>query len=343
MRRGQDERQELAETIGAGGYHLLRAVSAAGAPVGLRQLTAVQVLRQAWLQQDYVQDEQIHCRAVGNVPPAMQMIQSPDDLEAHYSQKRMQEWGGYNAHLTETYDDDAPHLIVNMETTVATVPDSTMNNTIHAHLAQKGLLPGEHLLDPGYVDAGNLTAAQQDHAVALVGPVAWDTFWQAQTQQGFDIACFSIDWDPTRRLVRRVMWSPGHDAYGNEVIDVRFAGADCADCPVRQQCMQAVTVPRGLKLRVRAQHKALQPGRQHQTTAAFKAADAKRRGIEGAIALATGPYELRRTLYLGLARTHLQNIFTALAINLAQIAAWWAGKPRGQTRVTRFTALATHS
>ena len=108
----------------------------------------------------------------GNLPPAAQMIQSPYDPEAQYAQKRTQEWVGYKAHLTETCDDDAPHLIVNVETTVATAPDSAMTATIHTHLAQKDLLPGEHLLDAGYVDAGNLTAAQQDHAVTLVGPVA---------------------------------------------------------------------------------------------------------------------------------------------------------------------------
>ena len=38
-----------------------------------------------------------------------------------------------------------------------------------------------------------------------------------------------------------------------------------------------------------------------------------------------------------MAKTHLQNIFTALVINLARVAAWWAGKPRAQTRLTRFT------
>ena len=74
--------------------------------------------------------------------------------------KRTQEWVGYKAHLTETCDEDAPHPIVNVETTVAPAPDSVMPATIHTHLAAKGLLPSEHLLDAGYVDAGNLAAAQ---------------------------------------------------------------------------------------------------------------------------------------------------------------------------------------
>jgi transposase len=68
----------------------------------------------------------------------------------------------------------------------------------------------------------------------------------------------------------------------------------------------------------------------------------KRAGIEGTLALATEPYGLRRTRYIGLAKTHLQHIFIALALNLARVAAWWAGKPRAQTRLTKFSALRPH-
>jgi transposase len=344
--KGQEERQALVAQIGADGYHLLQAVYAATAPAELRQLAAVQVLRQVWLQQYYREDGRIHWREAGNLPPATHMIQSPYDPEARYAQKRTQDWVGYKVHLTETCDDDTPHLIVNVETTLAPVSDGDMPATIHTHLAEKDLLPSEHLLDAGYVDAGNLIAAHQDHAVTLVGPVARDTSWQAQTGQGFDSACFAIDWAagtvtcPQGKRSR--VWSPSQDAYGNEVIDVRFAKRDCADCPVRQQCTRAATQPRHVKLRPRAQLEALQLARQRQTTLAFKVAYAKRRGIEGTIALATEPYGLRRTRYIGLAKTHLQNIFIALAINLARLAAWWAGRLRAQTRVTKFTALRAH-
>ena len=187
------------------------------------------------------------------------------------------------------------------------------------------------------MDAGNLTTAQQDFGVDLVGPVACDTSWQARTQQGFDVACFRIDWDAQAATCpqgqRSRVWSPSHDAYGNEVIDVRSPGpivrtAPCASSARRQPRGPAISDSRG-----RAQHEALQLARQRQATAAFKAAYAKRAGIEGTIALATEPYGLRRTRYIGLAKTHLQNIFIALAINLARVAAWWAGKPRAETPV----------
>ena len=67
--KGQDERQALAERIGADGYHLLGAVYAAGAPAELRQLAAVAVLRQVWLQQYYREDERIQWRAGGQSAP----------------------------------------------------------------------------------------------------------------------------------------------------------------------------------------------------------------------------------------------------------------------------------
>jgi transposase len=89
--KGQDERQALAESIGAAGYHLLGAVYADDAPAAMRQLAAVEVLRQVWLQQYDIEAAQIHWRAAGNLPPAKRMIQSPYDPEAHYSQKRTQQ------------------------------------------------------------------------------------------------------------------------------------------------------------------------------------------------------------------------------------------------------------
>ena len=340
--KGREERQALAEKIGADGYHLLTAVYAPGAPAALRELTAVELLRRVWLQQYDCQDERIHWREAGNLPPATLLIQSPYDSEAHYSQKRTQEWVGYKAHLTETCDDDTPHLIVNVETTAATVPDHVMTNTIHRHLAQRDLLPSTHLLDAGYVDAGNLTTAHQDFGIDVVAPVTQDASWQARAQQGFALACFPIDWEA--RTVgcpngqRSRTWSPSHDAHGNEVIHVCFDRYDCQACSLRQQCTRAATGPRTLKLHPRPQHEALATARQRQGETEFKKAYAKRAGVEGMISQAIS-YNLRQCRYIGLAKTHLQHIFIALAINIVRVLAWSAGKPHAKTRFTRFTAL----
>ncbi len=51
-------------------------------------------------------------------------------------------------------------------------------------------------------------------------------------------------------------------------------------------------------------------------------------------------FGLRRARYRGLARTHLQHVATAAAINLVRLAAWFGAVPRAATRTSRFAALA---
>jgi len=43
-----------------------------------------------------------------------------------------------------------PNLITHVLTTHATVADSAMTMPIHHGLAERGLLPAEHLMDAGY-------------------------------------------------------------------------------------------------------------------------------------------------------------------------------------------------
>lgn len=78
-------------------------------------------------------------------------------------------------HLTETCDEERPHLIPHVETTVATPCDGAVTETIHAALEAKALLPEEHRVDSGYVDAEVLVSAEQRQQVSLIGPVAQDT------------------------------------------------------------------------------------------------------------------------------------------------------------------------
>lgn len=65
-------------------------------------------------------------------------------------------------HLTESCEDDAPHLITNVETTPAPLADGEITPTVHQALQGKGLLPAIHLVDTGYLDAELLVASQQE-------------------------------------------------------------------------------------------------------------------------------------------------------------------------------------
>ena len=86
------KRKDLAGQYGADGYHLLQAARAPGAPGWLRDLPAVQVLRQVWVQQ-YTRGEDgtVKRREAGlesGLPPGRSRITSPYDLDARYRETR---------------------------------------------------------------------------------------------------------------------------------------------------------------------------------------------------------------------------------------------------------------
>ena len=159
------KREVLARQVGADGYQLLDEVWAADRAPSLRDLPALEALRQIWLQQYYRCTvpgfETLRWRTTDEQPPAALRITSPYDLEARYSTKRDTQWVGYKLHLTETCEPEHPDLITQVLTTPSTTPDCTMGPPIVQDLAARDLLPGTHLLDSGYVDADFLVTAQR--------------------------------------------------------------------------------------------------------------------------------------------------------------------------------------
>ena len=114
-------------------------------------------------------------RKAEDLPPAALRSDSPYDPEACYGNKRSQTWTGYKVHVTETCDDDEIHLLTHGETTLAGVTVSSLSAPIHEALAQRTLLPGEHFLDSGYVDADLLVTSQKELGIEVVGPVRPDS------------------------------------------------------------------------------------------------------------------------------------------------------------------------
>jgi len=340
----ESERQTLALQVGRDGWQLLCWVYAPEAPQELRNDPAIDILRQVWVQQYYYQDGQVLWRQPDNTPPTERVIHSPYDPEARYSQKRQTEWVGYKVHLTETCDEDRPHLITHVETTPATTQDEQMTETIHAALQVKNLLPQEHLLDRGYVDTQILIDSQEQHAIEVIGPMRVDTSWQTQAGKGFDVACFAIDWE--RRVVTcpkgqvSRVWADSQDKAGCPRIYVRFAKESCLACPSRKDCTRSIEGPRTLSFKTKAHFDVLQWARQREDTPEFKKRYAKRAGIEGTISQGTRSYGLRRSRYIGQAKTHLQHILIAIAMNLARFVAWTNEVPLATTRTSPFAALA---
>ena len=342
--KGEEARYAHGEAIGTDGFRLLEAVYGEAAPRGLGEVPAVEVLRRVWLAQFYLEEGRVRWRRAGDLPPAGQRINSPYDPEATYGNKRSTTWTGYKVHLTETCEDDQVHLITNVETTPAVAADVDQTAPIHAALAAKGLLPGDHLLDAGYVDGELLVDSQAEHGVRLVGPVRPDVSWQAKAGGGFDISHFVIDWEARRVTCPEgktsVLWQPGRDRWGNEVVHTEFARRECLACGSRPLCTRARTEGREMTLRPRERHEALQAARVEQETAAWKAEYARRAGIEGTLSEGVRGFGLRRCRYIGLAKAHLQHVITAAAMNLSRLAAWLAETPRAKTRASRFARLA---
>jgi transposase len=269
-------------------------------------------------------------------PPAAVRIASPYDLEARYCSRRDTRRVGYKLHRTETCDPGQPDLITQVITTPAATPGCVMGPTLVRDLAARDLLPGTHLLDRGSVDADVLVTAQTQHQIDVVGPAFGSYSRQHHTGQGDDVQAFGLDWHAQQARCPQghtsVRWRPGHDVSGDPVMRIRFDGPTCRACPARAACTTAKDAPRQLTVRPQAHHEALQAARQRQETTAFKTQYALRAGVESSLSQGVRCFELRRSRYLGLARTHRQQLLTATAMKVVRVIAWLWGEPLGERR-----------
>lgn len=338
------EQLALAETIGRDGFHLLQRIYSEDVLAFLRTIPAVAILRKVWLQNYYQENSALHWRSEGNLPPASLMIISPYDEDTHYSTKREMYWHGYKVHLTETCQQDAPNLIIHVETTPANEQDNLALEKIHAALQEKQLLPTQHVVDAGYVSGDNLVRSNQDYQIDLLGPIRSDNSWQAWDKDAFDLTHFQIDWDnqiiicPIGKTSSN--WGPGKGPRGKDTIQVQFRKKDCCGCEARERCTRSKTAARCLTLHPKDQQLAVQAARERQQTESFRAQYAIRSGIEGTIGQAVDKLGMRRSRYRGPIKTHLHHILTAAAIDVKRTLDWLAGDHRSQTRLSHFAVLA---
>lgn len=368
----QAKKDQLAVAYGTDGFGLLGAVYAPVSPGWLREIPAVQVLRQVLLQ-NYTRTVTSTGREVirrrgsdidtdGGLPPGHQRLTSPYDTDARRSGKRGMYWLGYKLHVTETCGNQsapaervtsapapaalsmvgAPNLITNVTTTDATVPDSKMLHQIHQQIADRGLLPGEHYLDSGYPSAELIVESPATFGVTLITPVLGDQSRQGKAHAGFAATDFTVDWAaqqvtcPAGR--RSSAWTTSVHT-GTEKTVITFSAADCRPCPLRPQCTTAKSSRRQLTLHTQQKTEALRAARAHQNTTDWRTKYRLRAGVESTIAQATAVTGLRRTPYRGLAKTHLNHVFSAVAINLMRLHTWWNGHPLDRTRTSHLTQL----
>jgi len=345
------KRDAFVAQVGMDGFCLLDALAAPATPPEVPALPVVETLRRVWARHfERVEGgkgggarlRQVKGRGPGD------RVESPYDTEARFRTKAGTNWTGYMVHFTETCDDGALRLVVHADTTPANVHEAPRTAPIHAALAAKGLAPSEHLVDSAYVSADHFITARKEHSIDLVGPSRRSLSWHSLAGDGFAASDFTVDWD------RRTVCCPeGKESAGwhehlkgagpRTLIRVQFRAADCRACVSRSRCMRSKSPYQGRALGLLPRHEqdALVAARAREGTEEGKRLYAQRQGIESTLSQAVRAFGLRQTRYRGLAKTGLQHVATAAAINFDRMAAWFGGRPIAPTRTSRFAALAT--
>jgi DDE family transposase len=348
--QSKEKRIAYAQTLGEDGFLLLDCLADPAVPIAWRTLASVEALRLV-LARHYERvprtvagqvTSQVRFKANQELPPAAEGIESPYDRDARYRSRYSTAWTGYLVHLTETCADEELHLITHVQTTAATIHESQQTAAIHQALVEKQLAPREHLVDAAYIDAALLVESQQQYAIELVGPARLNNTWQTKTEGGYDLEQFVIDWDQHQVQCPQgkcsTVWKEGVDSTGAPLIFVYFRRKHCQACPARARCTHAPR--RIISFRPQPQYQALQAARQRQASAEGKQCYQRRAGMEGRLSQGVRAFGLRRCRYRSLAKTTLQHIATAAALNLDRLVAWFDERPQAKTRKSRFARLA---
>ncbi|MER5918369.1 transposase [Streptomyces sp. NPDC001982] len=217
-----------------------------------------------------------------------------------------------------------------MTTTASTLPDNKALEPIHQALQRRQLLPNRHYLDSGYPSAELIVGSAKTYGVALVTPVLLDTSRQAKAREGFAADDFTIDWPAQQATCpagkTSATWNPAVQNGISKTV-VTFAALDCIPCPFNEQCTSARSNRRQLSLQPRELTEAIRHARAQQRTDDWNQDYALRAGVEGTIRQATTVTGLRRARYRGLAKTHLDHVTAATALNLIRVHDWGNGHP----------------
>lgn len=343
MPRTEKAKEEFAAKVGEDGYYLLKLLG--DEQPDLLKLEQVETLEKVW-QRHYTrrEDGEVHWRPTAELERAATAIESPYDPEARFSTKRDLSWTGYKVHLSETCDEELPRLITNVLTTVATTQDVSCTDDIQKSLQERDLLPARHLVDTGYIDAELVVESAGKYGTELFGPMRLNPSWQARTG-GIDAAQFEIDWDHRQARCpagkQSVYWHEYQTKeYARPVVKIKFRDKDCLNCRSRNQCVRSKKAARSLQIPSREMYEALERTRKKLSSDEGRNEYRKRAGIEGTISQGVRRGTLRRSRYIGLEKTHLQEVATAAAINIVRAVNYFNQEIPAKTRVSRFSRLA---
>jgi transposase len=320
QRYSEQEWRKYEERIGSDGQWLLERLEGKNAPAEIRDLPEVQVLKTVWAQQFRESEGKIAYQELKRYDGHTQ-IQTPHDPEARYGKKRYQEWLGAKVQLTETDDEDRPHLITDITVTNSARTDYEELADIQERLAERNCLPASHYADSGYLSGSNL-ANSQAQGIDLIGPLAPVITPQDRLPDGITWEQFEIDLQNGRATC-----PGGHSiekSWQNErVIRFKFPDKTCQECSL---CPRCCTGKGGRTLGVSPFYEHLRVARARQETDEFKQDYHKHRsGVEGSLSALIRGNGLRVSRYVGQRKRYLQAVFIGCSANLQRVARWQAG------------------
>jgi transposase len=261
-------------------------------------------------------------------PQPATAVKNPHDPEATWSAKAdgKKQWVGYKAQVAETVPDQPAQageptaaFLTAIETQPATGSDEAGMQQVLAEQAKSGMdKPSELFVDGAYVSAQSIIEARQEDW-ELVGPAQEP----GSKNNTFKSDAFDVD------VENRVAVCPAGKTSSNGSrlqekatgkVTFRFEwGGQCADCPLKDQCVSPGQDHRTLC--VGENHTILQERRRMQKTDEFAKRMRNRNAIEGTQSELVRGHGLRQARYRGLPKVRLQNYLIGAACNAKRWAA----------------------
>jgi transposase len=255
-------------------------------------------------------------------PQPSTAVKNPHDPEATWSTKAdgKKQWIGYKAQVSETVPDQPREsgeptaaFITAVETQPAIASDEAGMQQVLAEQAKSGMdKPSELFVDSAYVSTQVIIDARQE-GWELVGPAQEP----GSKNKTFKSDAFDVD------VNNRVAVCPAGKRSSNcsrledkasGKASFRFEwGRQCADCPLKEQCVSHGQNHRTLC--VGENHGVLQERRRLQKTDAFLTRMHNRNAIEGTQSELVRGHGLRQARYRGLPKVKLQNYLIGAACN----------------------------
>ena len=278
-------------------------------------------------------------KAIQDKDLSAQSLQSPDDLEATYREKRSQGYQGYSANLTETCDPENPFQLI---TKIQTAPNSTDDSQLLAEALPN--LKERTDLKTLYSDGGfggpQADPVLQEQKVELVQTAIRG---RQPNPDKLHLADFEIKLDeesgkPLQVTCPHGQHVPAHSTLQKKGFVAHFEQSICSTCPFfeKGQC-PAQPGKRDERHHLRFTQAAAQVSQRRRRSQAYKqAAGNLRSAVEATVRSVKHPFPAAKLPVRGLFRVACMVIGSAAITNVRRIQRYQEAKKKPKT--TRTTA-----